>query len=115
MVTVRTGDTEVARDRTSAANLDPRRQQMLRSHGSTSIMTAVTRPPHEDDAAQVLQAGRPRRVGDELGLPVSVPLLVVSYRCDEWWIRDRSGRRIHGVERLGRYTGPRAPGEEGVR
>jgi hypothetical protein len=78
-------------------------------------MRPVTRRPHEETRRRVLQAGRPRRVGDELGLLVSVPLLVVSYRCDEWWIRDRSGRRIHGVERLGRYTRPRAPGEEGVR
>jgi hypothetical protein len=48
MVTVRTGDTEVARDRTSAANLDPRRRQMLRSHGSMTIMTAVTPPRNEE-------------------------------------------------------------------
>ena len=70
-------------------------------------MTAVTRPPHEETRRRVLQAGRPRRVGDELGLPVSVPLLVVFLPLGSWWTRDRSGCRAQGVERLGRYTRPR--------
>jgi hypothetical protein len=70
-------------------------------------MTAVTRPPHEETRRRVLQAGRPRRVGDELGLPVSVPLRVVFLPLGSWWIRDRSGCRAQGVERLDRYTRPR--------
>ena len=43
----------------------------------------------------------------ELGLSIAVPLLVVFLPLGSWWIRDRSGRRVEGVEGLGRYTGPR--------
>jgi hypothetical protein len=108
MVTARTGDTEVARDRTSAANLDPRRRQMLRSDGSTSIMTAVTRPRNEDDAAHDHSSGQaPAASETELGLSIRFPLLAVFLPLGSWWIRDRSGRRAQGVERLDRYTRPR--------
>lgn len=106
--TVRTGDREVACDRYSAANLDPRRRQMLSSRGSMSIMTAVTRPPHEDDAAHDHSSGQsPAASETELGLSIRVPLLVVFLPMGSWWIRDRSGRRVQGVERSGRYSGPR--------
>jgi hypothetical protein len=78
MVTVRTGDTEVACDRCSAANLDPRRRQMLSSRGSTSIMTLVTRPAHEDDAAHGHPSGQaPAASETELRLSVRVSLLMV--------------------------------------
>ena len=36
-----------------------------------------------------------------------VPLLVVFLPLGSWWIRDRSGRGVQGVEGLGRDTGPR--------
>jgi hypothetical protein len=52
------GNREMARDRYSTLNLDPRRRQMLRVHGSMSIMTLVTRPPTEDDAAHVHPRGQ---------------------------------------------------------
>jgi hypothetical protein len=68
---VRTGDTEVACDRYSAANLDPRRRQTLSSRGSTSIMTPVTRPAHEDDAAHDHSSGQtPPASETELGLSI---------------------------------------------
>lgn len=108
VITVRTGDTELAPDRTSAANLDPRRRQMLSSRGSVSITTGVTRPPHEDDAAHDHSSGQfPAASETELGLSIRCPLLVVFLPLGSWWIRDRSGRRVQGVERSGRYTRPR--------
>ena len=71
-------------------------------------MIPVTRRPHEDEAAHVYPpVGRPCGVADGAGLSVRVPLLVVFLPLGSWWIRDRSGRRVQGVEGLGRYTGPR--------
>jgi hypothetical protein len=106
--TMRIGDTEVACDRYTAANLDPQRRQMLSSRGSPSIMTPVTRLRNEDDAAHDCpQRAGPSRSGDGAGLPIRVPFLVVFLPLGSWWIRDRSGRRVQGVEGLGRYTGPR--------
>jgi hypothetical protein len=72
-----------------------------------SIMTPVTRPPAEDDAGHDHPSGQaPPAAETELGLPIR-PLLVVFLPLGSWWIRDRSGRRVQGVEGLGRYTGPR--------
>jgi hypothetical protein len=71
-------------------------------------MTPVTRPPHEDDAAHVHPGGQaPAASETELGWSMRFPLLVVFLPLGSWWIRDRSGRRVEGVEGLGQDTGPR--------
>ena len=68
----------------------------------------MARQPHEDQAAHGHPRGRSRpRRKTKLGLSIAVPLLVVFLPLGSWWIRDRSGRRVEGVEGLGRYTGPR--------
>jgi hypothetical protein len=55
----------------------------------------------------ITPASSPAASETELGLPVRFPLLVVFLSLGSWWIPDRSGRRIPGVEELGRDTGPR--------
>jgi hypothetical protein len=71
-------------------------------------MTPVTRPPHKDETAHAYPSGQaPAASETELGLSIRVPLLVVFLPLGSWWIPGRSGRRVRGVEGLGRYTGPR--------
>jgi hypothetical protein len=53
------------------------------------------------------QRAGPCGVGDGAGVVHRFPLLVVFLPLGSWWIRDRSGRRVQGVEGLGRYTGLR--------
>jgi hypothetical protein len=106
----------MACDRYGTLNLDPRRRQMLSSRGLRSIMTPVTRPPPEGYAAHGHPSGQAPATSEmELGLSIRFPLLVVFLPLGSWWIRDRSGRRVQGVERLGRCAGPRRQGEECVR
>jgi hypothetical protein len=105
---VRTGDTELACHRYSAANLDPRRRQTLSSRGSTSIMTRSLVGHMRISHSTITPAGRPRpRRKTKLGLSTRFPLLVVFLPLGSWWIRDRSGRQAQGVEGSGRYTRPR--------